>query len=160
MKEIDFTGYIDANGTLQISGNDALKAAIKANPNTAVVGKISPFRNTISGAQRRYFFGVIADILLAFFKSTGVDCTKDDVVDLLKDRFLFREQMCPITGRYNKKPISLSDREKSLTREEFSEKKESIQRWAAESLNGLYIPDPDPNWRLYKNVQQHAPNTL
>lgn len=149
MDDIDFTGFIDEHGRLKITNDAHLKASIACYPNTPIIGKISPFRNRITHNQRKYFFGVIVNALYAFFNSTGNEVTKADVYDFLKERFLFREKMCPISHRFIRVYISLSDKEGSMTREEFTEKKEAIQRWGAETLR-LDLPDPDPAWRMYK----------
>lgn len=150
MKTVIDTGFIDENGKLQITHQARFVKAIAAFPNTPVEIVVSPVRNGITHKQRRYFFGVIVDLLHSFFEGTGVRCTKQDVLDLLKDRFLYREHLCPITSKYLKVPISLSNSEKAMTKEEFQKAKEAIQQWGAETLGGLDIPDPDPQWRMYK----------
>jgi hypothetical protein len=103
--------------------------------------------NTISNQQRRYFFGVIADIMLTMFNDAGTKCDLNDVIMFLKEKWLFREELNPITGRVIKSHISLSDNSTGLSREEFQKHKESIQQFAMENLN-TEIPDPDPNWRM------------
>jgi hypothetical protein len=149
MQKISTTGFIDEQGKLQIAERDRFIEAVAAHPGTSVVITVDKIRNGISHRQRAYFYGVIVEVLHGFFQGTGVECTKDDVMNLLKDRFLFREQLCPITSKYMKVYISMSSNEGAMDMVEFTEKKEAIQRWGAEKLN-LEIPDPDPNWRMYK----------
>lgn len=156
MKTVSDTGFIDENGKLQITHQARFVKAIAAFPNTPVDIVVSPVRNGITHKQRKYFFGVICDVLQLFFEGTGVKCDKEDVLNLLKDRFLYRENLCPITGKYLKVPISLSNGEKALTMEEFQKAKEQIQQWASEKLS-LEIPDPDPNWRMYKKDKKDEP---
>lgn len=150
MKAITDTGIIDDKGKLQLTHREKFAAAIAAHPGKAVEITVAPVRNGISHRQRKYFFGVVCDILQLFFESTGITCTKQNVADLLKDRFLFREVLCPITGRFIKIPISLSDSEGAMTKEEFQKAYAEITQWASEKLN-LEIPSPDPNWKMYKN---------
>lgn len=150
MPKIETSAFIDIHGVLQIHDREKFSRALKGQPNTPGTITFEPIKNKITHAQRKYFYGVIVEILQAFFITTGDDEVKKiDVMDLLKDRFLFREKMCPITHKYMKVPISLSDNEGSMTRAEFTEKKEAIQKWAMETLE-LELPEPDPNWRMYK----------
>lgn len=150
MKEIRSTAFIDEHGKLQITHREKFAAAIAAHPNMPCEVVVEPVKNSISHKQRKYFFGVIVDLLQGFFETTGVPCDKQDVYDLLKDQFLYREKMNPISNRYVKVPMSLSDHEAAMNRAEFTEKKEAIQQWAAEKFD-LEIPDPDPHWRMYKS---------
>ena len=46
--------------------------------------------------------------------------------------------------------MSLGDNEAAMNHAEFTEKKEQIQQWCSEKFD-LYIPDPDPNWKMYKD---------
>lgn len=149
MEEIKTPCFIDANGKLQLQHRDSFAATIACFPNHAGTLIFEPHKNRISANQRKYFFGVFVEQLEAFFTSTGVECTKADIYDLLKEKFLFREKMCPIQNRYIKVYISLSDNDGSMTHQEFTDKKEAIQKWSAEVLN-LVLPEPDPNWRMYK----------
>ena len=103
--------------------------------------------NTISGAQRRYFFGVIVNELHAWFIEHGNQCSKKDVVDYIKDKFLNRETYNYLTNSIIKTYISLSNSDGALSKEEFTEKKEMIQQFAAEKLC-LIINDPTE--KVYK----------
>lgn len=149
MDEIKTPAFIDENGKLQLQHRDSFASTIACFPNTAGTLIFEPHRNRISHNQRKYFFGVIVDLLEGFFTASGTECTKQDVLDMLKDRFLFREKLCPITHKYIRVPISMSAAEGGMDMKEFSEKKEAIQKWGAEVLH-LEIPDPDKNWRMYK----------
>lgn len=149
MEEIKTTFYITNDGKLRLNNEAAFKAAVTCFPGAAGTLTLEPHRNRISHNQRKYFFGVVVEILQVFFEGTGVQCTKQDVLDLLKDRYLFREKLCPITGRFMKVPISLSDSDGAMTHQEFQKAYESIVQWGVETLN-VDIPPPDPNWRMYK----------
>jgi hypothetical protein len=72
-----------------------------------------------------------------------------DVVNFLKDKFLYYEKMCPITGKYIKIPYSLGNNDEGLPIEIFTEKKELIQQFGAEILD-IQIPEPNPNYKMYK----------
>ena len=100
---------------------------------------------TITGRQRRYFFGVIAKRIMIRLNELGNRVDLDKVVFFLKENFLYRMELEPISGRVIKKHISLSDSdEEPLTKEEFNVKKEEIQQWASEQLQ-TNIPDPNEN---------------
>jgi len=155
MEDIWTSATIDDNGTLVLHDRPAFAATLACFPGTAGRIVFEPHRNVISHNQRKYFFGVIVDILHAFFVTTGEDnVTKADVYDFLKERFLFREKMCPITHKYIKVPISMSDKDGSMDMKEFSEKKEAIQKWGSTTL-GIDIPEPDKNWRMYKKEKEN-----
>lgn len=152
MEAISTSAFIDATGKLDLHNRASFAATIACYPNTPGTISFEPHRNSISHNQRKYFYGVVVEILHSFFVSTGErpeETTKEDVMDFIKDRFLFREKLCPITSRYIKVYISLSANKGSMTMEEFTEKKEAIQQWAMEKLR-LEIPEPDKNWRMYK----------
>lgn len=137
------------HGKLLLSQDKWFRRCIAEAKDCSVVLICERLSDGITNQQRRYFYGVVVDVLHSFFTSTGEEYSKQDIVDFLKDRFLFREKMCPIGRSYLKVPISLGKNERGMTMEEFQEKKEAIQRWGAEKL-GLDIPDPDPNYRMYK----------
>lgn len=150
MNDISSSAFIDQFGKLQVQHRDLFTKAIAAHPNTPGELIFKPHRNRISHNQRKYFFGVVVEIIHAHFYAAGdEEVKKINVYNFLKERFLFREQMCPITHRFIKVYISLGDNEAAMNRDEFTEKKEEIQRWAMTTLS-LEIPDPDPNWRMYK----------
>lgn len=153
MDEIKTPAFIDEHGKLQLQHRDSFAATIACFPNHAGTLIFEPHKNRISHNQRKYFFGVIVDLLEAFFTSTGVECTKQDVLDLLKQNFLFREKLCPITNKYMRVPISMSDSEGGMDMKEFTEKKDAIQKWGAEVLK-IEIPDPDKNWRMHKKEKE------
>lgn len=111
---------------------------------------IDEFSDGITANQRNYFFGVIVNILHSFFVTSGTRCDKSDVVDYIKDKWLFRESFSPLCSSIIKTPISLSDSSGGMTKKEFSEKKEQIQEFAATVLD-VVIPDPLPNYKMYKN---------
>ena len=155
MEPITTSAYITAEGKLDLHYRSRFAASIACFPDTAGTITFEPHKNSISHNQRKYFYGVIVDILHAFFVSTGErpeEVKKEDVLDFIKDRFLFREKLCPIANRYIKVYISLSANKGGMTMEEFTEKKEAIQQWAMEKLN-LDIPEPDKNWRMYKPLK-------
>lgn len=105
--------------------------------------------DNISHQQRKYFFGsIVKDIQMEFVRR-GNDVTAQTVKEFLQRQFLFREKLCDITGQYVKSFISLSNSDKALSKEEFQQKKELIQQWAAEKLE-IDIKDPDANWKMYK----------
>jgi len=138
---IRFHAFTDSSGRLQIPSREAFLEALRAHPDLSGEIIFQPYHNGISNRQRRYFYGVVVEVLHGFFLSTGVSCSKQDVVEMLKDKFMFREKLCPITSRYVKVPISLSANDGAMTKEEFQDKKEAIQRWAAEVLS-VDVPNP------------------
>lgn len=153
MQPIKATGFISIHGRLTLSDEQRFKQELAAHPDTAVEVTVEKIKDGISGQQRKYFFAIVVGTLHAFFLSTGTECTKQDVLDFLKDRFLFREKLSPIDGRFHKVPISLGSGEKALTKEEFNTAKEAIQMWASTTLN-LVIEDPDKNYKMYKEPKE------
>lgn len=151
MEEIETTAFIDTDGKLQINHRDKFIAAISGHPNTAGTLKFLPHSNRVTHNQRKYFFGVVVKIIYSYFQAIGDESVKKvHVYNFLKERFLFREEMCPITNRFIKVYMSLGDNEAGMNHSEFTEKKEQIQQWCSEKFD-LYIPDPDPNWKMYRD---------
>lgn len=148
MKQIQSPARIE-KGKLIIYYEDYFKNRIKQTPDGEVEIIIRTQSNTISSQQRRYFFGVIAVILQQSFTALGTKCDLSDVIDFIKEKWLYREEFNPITGRVIKSHISLSDSSNGLSKEEFQLAKEAIQQFAIENLN-TEIPDPDPNWRMFR----------
>lgn len=149
MDNIIDSAFIDAHGKLKLTHAEKFAAVLACHPNTPGTVTFEPHRSGISHQQRKYFFGVVCEVLVGFFESTGIRCTKQDVLIFLKDRFLFREVLSPIDGRFMKVPISLSAGEKALTKDEFNKCYEAIVEWAATKL-GLDIPPPDPNYKMFR----------
>jgi hypothetical protein len=67
----------------------------------------------------------------------GTEVTKEETHEFLKARFNYTEIVNTETGEVMQVPRSTTD----LSKEQFSEYKDKIQRWAAEWLN-IVIPDP------------------
>src|SRR5574337_752452 len=108
MNDICSSAFIDQHGKLQIQHRDKFTQAIAAHPNTPGEVVFRPHKNRVSANQRKYFFGVIVGILYAYFQMMGDDEVKKvNVYNFLKEQFLFREQMCPITHRFIKVYMSL-----------------------------------------------------
>lgn len=138
-KTIEIEGVVE-NGKLDLHRSSfALQLKTLSGPVKVTVEEL---RETITDKQRRYFFGVVVSSLVAAFKELGHDHTKADVLEFLKERFLFREKINKVSNAYVKVPISLSKKDDALTKPEFEAFKFDIQRWAAEILN-VQIPEPN-----------------
>ena len=116
----------------QISFNRELfKRALKAHSGNAIV-ILRPVEAFRSPAQNRYYWGVVIPKILAHPKFKL--WTEAKLHDGLKEKFLSR--LDPETG------LTALGSTAELTKAEWSEFKEAIQQWAAETLD-LYIPDPN-----------------
>jgi len=142
--------YIDEKESLVIIDYDKIVDYAKRNKVQAGSIDILADSDNISHKQRMYFFGLIVDKIYNEFIRRGNDeVTKSIVKKFLHSQWLHTEEFCPITGKYEKHDISLSNSSKGLDKETFNEKKLLIQKWGAEKM-GIDIPDPDPNWRMSK----------
>lgn len=119
----------------------ALEIQLKAVKDGFYALTIEPVSDNISHRQRKYFFGVVVKTLQVGFANQGMALKQQDIIDYLKDRFIFRETPNPIYGEMLKVPISLSNSDKGLTKPEFNTMKELIQEHAATEW-GIIIPDP------------------
>ena len=146
MKEKIITSGRIFEGRLTLEDKD-IRQKIKVWEGRAVVLEIYLQSDRITHNQRKYFYGVIVNVLLQFYLDNGYEVDHQDVVDHLKDKFMYQMKLSSITGEYVKVPISLSDSDEGMNQEEFQEKKEQIQRYYSGSVD---IPDPDKNWRLWK----------
>jgi hypothetical protein len=93
--------------------------------------------NKRSNQQNRYYFGVLVAMVQQGLNDIGTEVTKEETHEFLKARFNYTEIVNTETGEVMQVPRSTTD----LSKEQFSEYKDKIQRWAAEWLN-IVIPDP------------------
>ena len=120
----------------------ALEMQLKAVKDGFYTITIEPVSDNISHRQRKYFFGVVVRALQLGFTERGIPLKQQDIIDYLKDKFIFRETPNPLYGEMLKVPISLSNSDKGLTKPEFNAMKEQIQEFAATEW-GIIIPDPN-----------------
>lgn len=138
-------GIIKTDGLLFIYDRPGFLEAVRSlghpdhKTNVEIIIKIKD--DNISHRQRKYFFGVIAKRIQERLNELGNTATQGDVVEWIKDAFMFREKLNKVTGKVIKSPISLSDSSNGLTKPEFQKVKEDIQRFCAEEME-LIIPDP------------------
>lgn len=145
-------GSVDESGKFVPDSPSEFKGAFLEYAGKSVKLVISDVGNNISNNQRRYFFGVVVNEIRKRFIELGTQCTKEQVVDFVKDKFLFTEEYSPITNSIVKSYISLSNSEGAMSKEVFTEKKEEIQRFASEIL-GIAIADPDPQCKVFDKVK-------
>jgi hypothetical protein len=136
---IDTFFYI-ANGL--VTNKDAIKKAF-----TLSDGK---YRLRISRAGKRsilqngYYWGAVIPAIQDGLKDLGHELDKEEIHDWLKGKFNYTEVINKSTGQYEQVPISTT----KLTRTEFCEYIEKIQRFAAEFLN-VVIPDPGQSAEIF-----------
>jgi len=149
MKQIEADLIINEFGIATVPGKQKLIDFAKANKNR--IGKVSYKLDgdTISDRQRRYMFGVVVKRLHQGFIDSGLNVSKEQVREFLKDNWLYVEKSCPITNRYVKHPLSWSRKEDALSKEVFQQKKDLIQQFAIEKLN-VNIEEPDPNYKMFE----------
>jgi hypothetical protein len=75
----------------------------------------------------------------------------DDWHEMMKAKFLSKTVLATATTGEIVEEFILGRSIKGLTTVEFNDYIENIRRYAATSLGGLFIPDPDPLWREQKN---------
>ena len=102
------------------------------------VEQIVPSR---SQQQLRYYYGVVVPMVHERLRFLGWDVNKEDTHRYLTDRFIYDEIPNSETGEIIKVPKSMSEGG-GVDKWDFSEIKESIQRWAKQDLD-IYIPDPN-----------------
>lgn len=142
-------GSVDEIGKFVPDSPSEFKGAFLEYASKSVKLVISDVGNNISNNQRRYFFGVVVNEIRKRFIELGTQCTKEQVVDFVKDKFLFIEEYSPITNSIVKSYISLSNSEGAMSKEVFTAKKEEIQQWCKEKMD-LDIKDPDENLKVYR----------
>lgn len=94
-----------------------------------------------SDPLRRYYFGVVVEMIRQVLRHHGNQFTKDDTHDFLKlvAPSMKREVVLP-TGEVVESYASIAD--KSFTNTDFLTYIEEVKQWAAENLD-LIIPDPN-----------------
>jgi len=105
-------------------------------PDGRYIAEISTF-NRRSNQQNRYYWGLVVPMIRKGIKELGTDLTHEETHEFLKSRFNKDELVNPGTGEMVEIPLSTT----RLTKSEFGEYIENIQRFASEFL-GLVIPDP------------------
>lgn len=147
-----YTGPVNG-GKFKPEFKDWFLDSVKKIGDGSVEITIDKVGENITSNQRNYFFGVIVDLLHKAFKDLGNQCDKSNILDYIKDKWLFRETFNPITNSLIKTYISLSDSSGAMTKKEFTEKKEQIQEFAATILN-VVIPDPLPEYKMFKDERK------
>ena len=104
--------------------------------------EISRFRATRSQKQNAYYHGVVLQWLMDY---TGIGA--DVLHDLMKVKFLSRTEVVLNRDGEIVDRLIIGTSTRPLQTHEFAAYVDAIRQWAAEKLE-LYIPDPDPLWRL------------
>lgn len=113
-------------------------AAFRAFEGKAVLLTVERLKRRRSYLQNAYYWGVLIEMLYAAFRETGEEFGRDDLHELLLDKFLKMPCIGPggeILGHYVR-------RSHALDTQEFMDYIAQIQQWAAETF-GIVIPDPD-----------------
>lgn len=129
-------GYI-RDGKLRLAHQDAFKAAIARMHNCRIVMRLEEHLDPLSAALRAYYWGVVIHHVS---EETGLSDREAHV--LMKElhtpmRFAAVRGIGRIEG-LRVLDSSITD----LSNAEQWEYTENIHRWAAETLDGLVIPDP------------------
>lgn len=96
-----------------------------------------------SNPQNRYYFKMVVPLIQAGLKDLGHELTKEEAHEFLKAKFNSIDLVNEETGEV----ISVPQSTTRLNKEQFSEYKEKIQRWAAEWLQ-IVIPDPGEQLKI------------
>lgn len=140
MKKIEMYCSV-VKGVLDLDKN-ALTRQLKGLKDGQYQLTIEPEPNTISNQQRKYFFGVVAKKIILGFAEKGISVNLKNVRILLEDKFIYREEYCPIEDRDIKSRISFANNPKGITKDEFNGIKEKIQQHAMQEWS-IEIPDPN-----------------
>ena len=101
--------------------------------------------NKRSGQQNRYYWGLVIPMLTEAFKDLGHELSQEETHEFLKAKFNSKQIHNEDTGEAIDLPLSTT----RLSKFDFSEYIEKIQRFAAEFLN---VVIPDPNTQLQFDV--------
>lgn len=99
-----------------------------------------------SNPQNRYYFGIVVPLIQKGIKDMGTELTKEETHEFLKARFNVQELFNKETGEVINIPISTT----RLSKEQFSEYIERIQRFAAEFLS-IVIPDAGTQTKIFND---------
>lgn len=99
--------------------------------------------NKRSTPQNRYYWGLIIPVVQKGIKDLGTELTTEETHQFLKARFNFQEIVNHETGEAIPVPRSTT----GLTKIQFAEYIDNIQRFAVEFLN-IIIPDPGEQQKL------------
>lgn len=100
-----------------------------------------------SNQQSRYYFGLVVPLMQKAFKDLGHELSQQETHEFLKSRFNSFEVVNHDTGEAVSVPKSTT----KLSKLEFSEYIEKIQRFAAEFLN-TQIPNPGEQLGLLDDI--------
>lgn len=167
-KEINARGNVSEEGVLKITHRREFDEAVRALGKCEVEIVVRKKRRTVSNALRRYYFGVVVNMVMQGLKEMGmrVDLAdadewvrhlilavnKDVTHQFLKERFIESIIVDEETGEYKKNDMST----KRMTNVEFITFYTPVYQWASEFL-GISIPEPNESFDIpdeYKNEMQ------
>lgn len=96
-----------------------------------------------STQQNRYYWGLVIPMVAEAFKELGHELSHEETHEFLKSKFNAKEVVNKDTGEVLNLPLSTT----RLTKMEFSEYIEQIQRFGAMFLN-INIPDPGQQMQI------------
>jgi hypothetical protein len=134
-----YLGRVDDKGRLHIFGKEDFvrEAATMAGRDVEVV--LRKKGKSVSNPQRAYLHGVVIPCVQDAFRDAGMNWTKKQVYEWVKQKFFYREVMTP-DAEILHQPLDLSDNSDTLAAE-IAGGMDRLKQWVAETLN-YYIPDP------------------
>lgn len=129
-------GYI-RDGKLRLVNQEAFKFSIAQIPNGRVVVRLEQHLDPLSAALRAYWWGVVIRHITA---ETGF---QDREAHILMKQLHTPIRFAEVRGLGQVDQLRVFDSTiTDLSNPEQWEIVENVQQWAAETLNGLVIPDP------------------
>lgn len=129
-------GYV-REGKLRLSHQEAFKAAIAGMPNCRILIRLEEHLDPLSAALRAYYWAAPIRLIS---EETGLD---DRETHTLMKELHMPMRFAAVRGVGRIEGLRVFDSSiTDLSNSETWEYVENIHRWAAETLDGLVIPDP------------------
>lgn len=129
------------DGILTIHNRKLFDEQIKSFSNGRCLVTVERIYNKRSNPQNAFYHGVVIPICHKGLIDLGHEVNKDDTHEILKAMFN-KKEFTTLDGETVKYGGSTTEM-KTIDMMQFIDE---IQRWASEYL-GVFIPDPDPEWR-------------
>ena len=138
-KKRSFTATVGKDGQLPESINAAIRDELELYGGREVVIELRSKRRSTKASG--YYWGVCISMLREYFQESGVDVSAQQIHDIFKEQYLTPETV-EVMGRVIK-TYSTSNMDST----EFYWFVEQVRSEAG--LRGVFIPDPDPNWKTF-----------
>ena len=140
MKQVTAFGSVNSNGEFRVYSRDSFLHNVSIHLKSSNVQIIvEKMEGELSHSWRKYYFRFVVNEIRDGIEASGGDMSADDVDQMLRGFFLFKEDYDEENDVWVKTPHTLKKGETEVTKSMFTDFCTKCIQWAAENL-GLQIP--------------------